>query len=423
MNINFSTRTAGLIQRAAFTVLLIFTPLAHGATTRWAFCISLWLALLAFTAMILKRAWRGDRFIPRSPLDFPLVLFLVLAGGSWLVSIYEEATFWALLRLLLYIIVFYLAVEASASRTQTKRLLITLLGMGTLISIIGFIKYVDGPIPSFWVHSSSGAGGQLTSTFVNPNHLAGYLEMVFALGLGFVLCRPRITTLIWSFCLFLILVALLFSMSRGGWIATFGSLLFMGILFFRKKGVSKLKIRLATVALILIVGLSFLGSNLMFERLQSLGNEKTRNLENSRVIVWKSSAQLIGKDLWYGTGLGTFPWSFATVRPAGVTMRWREAHNDYVQIVTEMGLPVLIPVMLGLFLVFRFGLQTFRETQSRLRAGVTLGALGGIVAILIHSLSDFNIQITSNGILFSVLIGLVVSQDIRDYTQQYSGAD
>jgi O-antigen ligase len=403
MTINYLTKTAELTQWLAFTGLLIFTPLAHGATTRWTFCISLWLVLLALTAMVLKRAWQGDRLIPRSPLDF----------GSWFVSIYEEATFWALLRLLLYIIVFYLAVEATASRSQTRMLLITLLGMGTLISIVGLIKYFGGPVPSFWIY---GKQGQLNSTFVNRNHFAGYLEMVFALGLGFTLCRPFIRTLIWSSCLFLILVALLFSMSRGGWVATLCSLLFMGILFFRQKGVSKVKIRLATVALILIAGLSFLGSNLMFQRFQSLGNPEEPSLV-SRVSVWEGSGQLIRENPLHGTGLGTFPWSFAPVRPAGLTLRWREAHNDYIHIATEMGLPVLIPVLWGLLLVFRTGLRTFRETESRFRAGVTLGALGGIVAILFHSLGDFNIQITSNGILFSVLIGLVVGSATSTKTE------
>jgi O-antigen ligase len=451
VNVNSLTKTAELTQWLAFTGLLIFTPLAHGATTRWTFCISLWLVLLALTAMVLKRAWQGDRLIPRSPLDFPVVLLLVLAAGSWFVSIYEEATFWALLRLLLYIIVFYLAVEATASRSQTRMLLITLLGMGTLISIVGLIKYFGGPVPSFWIYGKQGITllgmgtlisivglikyfggpvpsfwiygkqGQLNSTFVNRNHFAGYLEMVFALGLGFTLCRPFIRTLIWSSCLFLILVALLFSMSRGGWMATLCSLLFMGILFFRQKGVSKVKIRLATVALILIAGLSFLGSNLMFQRFQSLGNSEEPSLV-SRVSVWEGSGQLIRENPLHGTGLGTFPWSFAPVRPAGLTLRWREAHNDYIHIATEMGLPVLIPVLWGLLLVFRTGLRTFRETESRFRAGVTLGALGGIVAILFHSLGDFNIQITSNGILFSVLIGLVIGQGRKEHSYLSEGS-
>jgi len=117
--------------------------------------------------------------------------------------------------------------------------------------------------------------------------------------------------------------------------------------------------------------------------------------------------QLIEENPVLGTGLGTFPWSFPTVRPVGLQYRYQEAHNDYVQIITEMGLAVLIPIAWGLILLFRHGLKSFKKTESRFHAGVTLGALGGIVAILIHSLIDFNIQITANGILFSVLVGLV----------------
>jgi O-antigen ligase len=145
----------------------------------------------------------------------------------------------------------------------------------------------------------------------------------------------------------------------------------------------------------------------MFERAQSLGNKNEPSLI-SRVSAWKGSVQLVSKYPLQGTGLGTFPWSFTRMRPPGLNLRWREAHNDYLQVVTEMGLPVLIPIVWGLYLVFKTGLQTFKQTNSRFRAGLTLGALGGIVAILIHSLGDFNIQITSNGILFSVLIGLVM---------------
>ena len=126
------------------------------------------------------------------------------------------------------------------------------------------------------------------------------------------------------------------------------------------------------------------------------------------MVVWEGSLQLIRESPLQGTGLGTFPWSFTPVQPAGLDNLWLETHNDYIQIVTEIGLLGLIPIMWGLILLFRTGLRTYFGTESRFRAGVTLGALTGIVAILINSLVGFNIQITSNGILFSVLIGLVM---------------
>jgi O-antigen ligase len=87
--------------------------------------------------------------------------------------------------------------------------------------------------------------------------------------------------------------------------------------------------------------------------------------------------------------------------------RFREAHNDYLQIVTELGLPVLIPIFWGISLVFRMGFQKLDGKTGQFHSGVALGSLGGITAILVHSMTDFNIQITSNGVLFSTLIGLV----------------
>jgi hypothetical protein len=282
MSSSFLTIIASVIQWAAFTSLLIFTPLAQGGVTRWALSVSLWLVLLAFTAMIIKRMWQGKRLLPRSHLEIPLALLLLIVAVSWLVSIYRGATAWAFLRLLLYYSAFFLAVEAAESRSQTRSLLITLMGIGTLLTFIGFIKYAGRPVPDFWSYFPE----RLNSTFVNRNHFAGYLEMVFALGFGFVLHRPTMRTLIWASCLFLILIALLFTFSRGAWMATFGALIFVIILFSWKKEVSKLKIGLITSAFLLVVSLSFLGSYSMIERFQSMGNPEDHSIALSRLPVW-----------------------------------------------------------------------------------------------------------------------------------------
>jgi len=386
---------------------LILTPLAKGATPRWAFCIALWLLFVSFSAMLLRRLWQDERLIPKSPLDLAIYLLLALALGSFVISIYRSATTWAFLRLLLYLGVFYLTLDFARSRHQTKWLVFTVLGLGTVLAFIGFIKYQGGAIPAFWDYGTSGGNKFLTSTFVNHNHIAGYLAMVFALGLGLFLFRPFWSPAVWVAVLILILVAICLSMSRGGWIASFCALEFIVIFFLLKKGMSRFKVLAVASVLFVAVGLTILGSNPVIERLQSMGNENEPSLVG-RLTVWKASAKMVEENPLLGTGLGTFPWSFTRVRPAGLTLRYREAHNDYVQVATEMGLLALIPICWGLFSVFRKGLSQFKNTNSRFRAGLILGSLGGIVAILVHSVSDFNMQITANGILFSLLVGLAV---------------
>ena len=390
----------------AFILLLILTPLARGATYQWAFCTALWLALIAFTAMLTRRLRQGESLLPRSALDLPIAALLVLAAASWLSSIYRDATAWALLRLLLYAAVFYLTLEMTESRTQTRRLIQTIVGMGLIVSFLGLVQYSGAPFPAFWKNDASPG---LSSTFVNCNHLGGYLAMILILGLGVVLHRSTERVGIWTGALLLILVALCLSLSRGAWIGAFVAVEFMLVLSMLRRKMSRAKIAILAFALLFAAGITILGSNPVIERIQTLKSLENTDLAD-RIVVWGGCADLIKKFPLLGTGLGTFPWSFTEVRPAGITERWREAHNDWLQIVTELGLPVLVPLIWGLTALFRKGLLSFRTTSSRLCAGTVLGALGGIVAILVHSVSDFNIQVTSNGILFACLTGLVMGK-------------
>lgn len=49
------------------------------------------------------------------------------------------------------------------------------------------------------------------------------------------------------------------------------------------------------------------------------------------------------------------------------------------------------------------------QNPSRLVRGITIGAMTGITAILVHSISDFNLHIPANAILFTVLAALIAA--------------
>jgi O-antigen ligase len=393
------------VQHAAFGMLLVFSPLALGAAPRWAFCVCLWLSLVACACMALRRLWQGERVLPRTPVDLPIAALVVLAAISWFHSLYRDATLWAFLRLLLYTAVFYMTVEITESRRKTRALILAIVAMGLTVSFLGLVKYAGAPFPSFWKGVDTNG---LNATFVNPDHLAGYLAMIFTLGLGAVFHRTNDRVMIWAGALLLILVGVCLSLSRGAWIGMFVAVELMLLLFLARSEARRLKTGIVVSALLMVVGVTLLGSNLMLARVQTLRAVPEDSSFLGRTVAWRGSLHIIEKSPLLGAGLGAFPWSFTGVRPAGLTMRWREAHNDWLQIVTEVGLPVLIPLIWGLWVIFRGGVRSYRSTPSRLHAGALLGSLGGITAILVHSAVDFNIQITSNGILFACLLGLAV---------------
>jgi O-antigen ligase len=91
-----------------------------------------------------------------------------------------------------------------------------------------------------------------------------------------------------------------------------------------------------------------------------------------------------------------------------VTPRYFKAHNDYLHFVSEVGLPLIVVILWMIIALYRKG---FRKMQnpSRLVRGITIGALSGITAILVHSIGDFNLHIPANALLFTVLAALVVA--------------
>jgi O-antigen ligase len=182
----------------------------------------------------------------------------------------------------------------------------------------------------------------------------------------------------------------------------------MGLLWFRKWKAGRVRVLAAGLILVLVVVAVVLGSSPAAERVQSLENLNEPSWM-SRVMVWKGTLGLIGDHPWLGTGPGTFPWSFPAYRPPGLSLRFLETHNDYLQAVSELGLWVLIPLIWGAVLLFREGLSVYFKTTSRLVSGLALGGICALASILVHSGGDFNLQITSNGIFFSFVAGLVMA--------------
>ena len=382
------------IQYGFFFLLLLFTPIARAASPRWAFCIAVWLCLVAVSAMVLKRFYGNESILTRTPLERPVALLLAIAGASYFSSIYRFETLWALLRLMLYIGAFYLSLDAAQIRPFPRRLPLTIVAIGAIIALVGFAKYFAGDQSS------------MNSTFVNRDHMAGYLEMIFALGLGLLLLKPVGSPVVWHACLALILVAICLSTSRGGWIGSFVAVDFILILFLKKRQSSPMKVWLTAASFACVAGLTFVASSPMIDRLQAALPADASLI--SRMQVSKACIPFVLKHPLRGAGLGAFPWAFHSVRPLGLDDNYQETHNDYMQIAVEAGLPVLIPISWGLFVLFRTGTRSFMRTRSRFRAGVLVGSMGGVAAILTHSLVDFNIQITSNGVLFSCLLGLIM---------------
>ncbi|MCP3953366.1 MAG: hypothetical protein GY697_14285 [Desulfobacterales bacterium] len=82
-----------------------------------------------------------------------------------------------------------------------------------------------------------------------------------------------------------------------------------------------------------------------------------------------------------------------------------EAHNDYLEFIFDFGL-------IGSGLIVAALVIWFKHIQVKGWSLIQYGALGGIVAIAIHSLGDFNLQIPGVAVTFWVAVGLLMNPNI-----------
>lgn len=269
-------------------------------------------------------------------------------------------------------------------------------------------------------------------TFVNRNHLAGYMEMCLALGIGLMIAtlkggsaqtwKQRLrdtagwllsTRVLLRISLIIMVVALVMTRSRMGNAAFFTSMLVAGVIGLATSRHATRSTVILLISLIIIdvfiVGTWFGVENVIkryeqttiYREMQPTGGSVEERLEPGLYAT-----QMLRDYPLSGSGGGTFYTAFPKYRPGVISAYFTYAHNDYVQVATDTG--VIGLGLLGLIVLSTFfiALKTLYERRDPLCRGVAFGTTMGIIAIMIHSWVDFNLQIPANAFTFAVLLAL-----------------
>jgi O-antigen ligase len=352
-----------------------------------------------------------------------------MAGPRMALSVEPYATRSRFLILLTCFIVFYLAQIVSENRSRKQRLIVSLLVLGTAEAFYGLVQYLSGWQHIFFYVKKYDLE-EATGTYINRNHYAGLLEMIlpFSVALLFyeyeqfrgkrsfapanvrdLLTRQSLQRLL--LCLFVAVIlfaALFFSRSRMGIAAACASLLVVFGLeaMSRFHGKMGLLLSAAFVALSIVLAI-WIGPGPIVERFAGVGQEFTAH-DQSRLAIWEDARSLVRQHPLLGTGLGTFPVAYTAFQTTFLGQFVNHAHNDYLELGIDLGLPAALILFGGIFWILARAVRTFLITQGSFERSVALGCAGGIVAILLHSLTDFNLYIPANAILFSTILGLAV---------------
>lgn len=341
------------------------------------------------------------------------------------ISLDPAASRESILRVAAYAGVFWLAFQYGCD-PERAWYAVRVLGAGaTCYALYGLAVVFSGAESIFWFKKTAYYDA-VTATFVNPNSFATWcgigllcvtavlrrrVELVepyraanFKLKLYFLIAEYLPRNVLWLAAWLMLGSALLLSLSRGAAMATFLALLAFLWLLAARRGLRPRILALRFIGLILASGgLLLLAGGSLEQALWKIGPDWAKREE-----IYSLTLKAIEERPLLGTGLDTFASVYrshrsAEIRP-GVTM----AHNDYLELALELGIPA---ALLFVFAVFVLALGCAWGVLTR-RQNFVLPALGVATCTLVgaHSLIDFSLQIPAVAVMFSLILGVAVAQ-------------
>ena len=426
-----------LASRFSFLIIclaIILSALAYGTVHAWS------LAVFFIGGVGLLVLWVADNWslgvvrISRNVLQLPLLGLLALglfqllplrnpdtAGMSLTMvrslSLNPYATRFIVIELIALLIYFGATLVFVDTPKRLRLLVRTITIFGFFLAIFGLTQSFTSPTRVYWIRELPQS--QAFGPFINRHHFAGYMELTIALPLGLIFSGSveREKKFIYIFAAGLMAVALVMTNSRGGIVSLVAELLFlialMGIGRSRrnKRGEKKPRIKSAAMkaglALALVIalfgGVVLLGGEEALSRL--VGSVNTDDPTTGRAHFWSVTVDIIKNHPVIGTGLGAFGVVYTGYDTRNGLYRLEQAHNDYLQVLSDAGIVGAVLGLGFLLALFRMGFAR-RESRDVFRRGVASGALAGCFGVLVHSFFDFTLHTTSNTLLFLVLAAL-----------------
>jgi O-antigen ligase len=393
--------------------VLLAAPLAFGAVQPWA------VFLLQASASSLVLAWgyrhwkKEESKLVWHELYAPMLAFGALIAIQWITGLtaYRYVTYSQLLRYISYGMLVFVATQTLRRSSQLKPVALLVCGYGLLLALFALLQGIAPNGKLYWIWPLE-QGGLIYGPYVNHNHYAGLMEMLTPFPLVLALSRHTEGNrkLVLAGVAALMAGTIFLSGSRGGMLAFLAEIIVLAM-FLRKRGDWREPLALGIFLALTIGFLIWLGGNELTHRLTSIQSEAQHEVAGGvRVTIDRDCLRMFRDRPILGWGLGTFPVVYPQYRSFYTTFFVNEAHNDYLQLLVETGLPGLAIAIWFLILTFRGAAAKMSDWTESVNGTMTVAALLGCVGILVHSCLDFNLQIPANAALFYVLCALAAAK-------------
>jgi len=454
---------AGRVLEGLLAAILIFSPLAFGTADPWSEqvvlalvgCLSLVFVVRLIIASDARFSWYGAyapiflfvliglaQLLPLpeavlralSPNTFRVKSELLLGLGmdglnasGMPLSFYVNATAHDVRLVLAVVTVFVVAVNTYTHMLPIKRLLSVICGVGGVVAFVAILQFVTQTDKIYWTfeipHSLADGG-----PFVNHSHFAQFMNLSIGAGIALVMIRLRelegtyhmnaVSTwdhirssqgrAVWLPGASVIIgaVSVFVSLSRGGIVSMIVAAAFITIIIgisSRQRGRGQV---IAIMVLAAFACVLYIGFDAVYERMATLHD--IDNAESGRMDILKDLTVAWGRFPLFGTGLGTHSVVYPMFNTSTIASLAGHAENEYAQVLEETGILGFLCLTIFAILVWRAFVNCLKHKKSPVHAAA-FGLAYGLLAIMIHSFSDFGQHMPANAMLTAIFCALLLS--------------
>jgi len=433
-------------------LLVLLAPMPLGSNREWS-----WSAC-ALVAAVLSLVWtivnirESSRNHVRLHLAIPALFALAcawavvqLAGwtpASWhhplwamagetlgtdlpgMVSLSAENSWTALMRLLAYALVFFLALQFGRDRARAQAVFGWLTLAGLVYGVFGLLVFWGSYYPE-WLFGERILAHDVRGTFINRNHFATWQGLTILCAMAWFYQRTarrevkpyavpkdqeqRVEEFIlkaWKPMtgLLLMVTALVLTHSRGGFVSALAGTIVLMALLDRRVSSRKTRSRLTVVTALVVASIAFfLTSEVLLDRIN-----RTDITTEERLAVFANINGAIEDNPALGFGYGTFADSFRLYDQNENTVHYDRAHNTWLENAFELGLPAALALYLalgGLALTCLSGVRRRHRDWVFPATGVAASVL-----VALHAMVDFSLQLPAVAVLYACIMGVACAQ-------------
>lgn len=333
----------------------------------------------------LIKLFKGKRIFKVELIDLSVIAFFIIVLMGGMITVGGQDSLFSAIMSCILIFGFFCVVNLMRTEKWLNRGVLALVSSSVIVSVIGILEYMFGFAASGWVDTSKFGyiEGRATSLFDNPNVLAMYLIMTFPLLLAKVSdASTKKGRFIAGFSVLATVLCIIFTWSRGAWLALIASTLLYLVIRSRKTLSAIIVFLLTLPAISFIVPL---GIRLRFASIGDITDSSTYY----RVYTWRGSLNAIRENLFSGYGYGSR--AFAEIYPqyAYAGMEGAEhSHSLFLQILFGVG---IFGLLIFAVFIFLFAQKNFEHIKNGSKDNIqkmSSAAFCSVIAALVMGLFD-----------------------------------